>query len=416
MRRTALLCLTLAGCPAPPPPVAAPAAEVDPAAPPGPTPPPVPELLLWHSYRGAERTALDAGVALYNAAAQGASLRALAIPFDALSDKITAAVPRGHGPDLFIFAHNMIGPWADQGVVEPIGAWANEATLGRFLDRTVRALVYKADLYGLPLAFKTLALYRNTTLVPEAPATLAALLAAAKGARSEATGVYGIVYDATKLYFNAPWLHAFGGRVLDATGMPGFATEESAAAVGWVRDLMVVHKVLPEETDTHLVTTLFNEGKAAFMLSGPWFLAEAKPGLTHAVSPLPRRGDRAARPLLGAEAVMLSARSAHKRLAYAAADFLTSDASATQRWRKARQTVANKAVYELPEVRRDAFTTAFRAQLEASVPMSASPRMQAVWSAADRAMHRAIKGGVAPLEALRSARDDVVRDLERAEK
>ena len=104
-----------AGSPAKP--VAKPAAPAKPAV----------ELLLWHSYRGEEKKALDALVTRYNAAGRGATLNALAIPFDALNDKITAAVPRGHGPDLFIFAHNMIGPWADAGIVEPVGAWASRS-------------------------------------------------------------------------------------------------------------------------------------------------------------------------------------------------------------------------------------------------------------------------------------------------
>lgn len=422
MRKSLSLALLLCACPAEPPP--------KPAAAPGPDAKPgdgsakakaVPgskatSLLLWHSYRGDERKALNGVVADYNAAGKGPALKALAIPFDALNDKITAAIPRGHGPDLFIFAHNMVGPWADQGVVEPIGAWANEATLGRFIDVTVKSLVYKADLYGLPLAFKTLALYRNTALAKEAPATLDALVAAAKGALDEEAGVYGLVYDATKLYFIAPWLHAFGGRILGDTGMPAFASEEGAQAVAWARDLMKVHKVVPEETTGHVVTTLFNESRAAFMVSGPWFRAEAKEGLAYAVSPLPKRGAVAAKPLLGAEAVMISAHSTHKKAAYAVAEFLTSDAAATSRWKAARQTVANKAVYDLPEVKADPFTVAFRAQLEDAVPMSASPRMQAVWSAADRALHRAIKGGVDPLEALKEADLTIKRDLERAGK
>lgn len=409
-----ILAASLAGCPDDPPvPAKATAPKTAPKTADKAVTPPT-ELLLWHSYRGGERGAIDALVTSYNGSHEGSTLKALAIPFDALNDKITAAVPRGHGPDLFIFAHNMIGPWADQGVVEPIGAWAKDATLGRFIDVTVKSLVYKADLYGLPLAFKTLALYRNTKLAKDPPASLDALVAAATAARNEQTGVYGIVYDATKLYFNAPWLHAFGGEILNDAGMPGFANEQGAAAVAWARDLMKVHKVLPEETTSHLVTTLFNTSKAAFMVSGPWFRAEAKDGLPYAVSPLPRRGALAAKPLLGAEAVMVSAHSKHKEAAYAVAEWLTSDASATSRWKVARQTVANKAVYDLPEVQEDAFTSAFRAQLDDSVPMSASPRMQAIWTAADRALHRSIKGGVDPLTALQEADLDIRHELERA--
>ena len=371
-------------------------------------------LKLWHSYRGEERAALETLVERYNAAGRAGKLEAQAIPYDALNDKITAAVPRGHGPDLFIFAHNMIGPWASAGIIETVGAWADEKLLSRFTDATVTALVYKGDLYGLPLAFKTLALLANRSLTKAEPKTLDELVAAASAARDPAKGVYGIVYDALKLYTNAPWLHAFGASVVDDQAMPAFDTPEAAAAVAWARALMLEHKVLPEETSVSLANTLFNTGKSAFMISGPWFLAEKAKDLDLAVMPLPSRKGRPAAPLMGSEAVMLSARSANKKAAFDAMDFLTDDASARFRWQRSRQTVANRAVWEDAEVKADPIATAFRAQLDHSVQMSSSPRMQAIWSEADRALHRAIKGGVDPKEALAEAVARIEDDLERA--
>jgi len=374
------------------------------------------KLKLWHSYRGAERAAMEALVAGYNKAGRAGTLEAQAIPFDALNDKITAAIPRGHGPDLFIFAHNMIGPWADAGIVESVGAWANEKLLGRFADATVEALVYKGDIYGLPLAFKTVALFANRALTKAEPKTLDELVTAAKAARNPETGVYGIVYDALKLYTNAPWLHAFGARIVDDEALPAFDTPEAVAAVKWARALMLEHKVVPEETSTHLANTLFNTGKAAFMVAGPWFLAEKAEGVELAVLPLPEHEGRPAAPFMGSEAVMLSAKSANKQAAFDAMEFLTNDASARLRWKQSRQTVANKAVYEDAEVKADPVTSAFRTQLDRSVKMSSSPRMQAIWSEADRALHRSIKGGVDPKEALAEAAKRIKDDIQRAGK
>ena len=176
------------------------------------------------------------------------------------------------------------------------------------------------------------------------------------------------------------------------------------------------HKVLPEETSTHLATTLFNTDKAAYMVSGPWFLAERADGLAFTVTPLPSQDGRPAAPLLGSEAVMLSAKSEHKRPAFDAMEFLTNDASAKLRWQTSRQTVANAKVYEDAAVKADAVTAAFRAQLDQAVPMSSSPRMQAIWSEADRALHRAIKGGVDPMEALTEASKRIQDDITRAGK
>ena len=34
------------------------------------------------------------------------------------ADKLAVAVPRGNGPDLFIFAHDRLGDWATSGLLE----------------------------------------------------------------------------------------------------------------------------------------------------------------------------------------------------------------------------------------------------------------------------------------------------------
>ena len=64
------------------------------------------ELIVWHAYRGGEKAAFEKTVSMFNqqVAAGGVTVRTLAVPYDAYADKITAAVPRGKGPDIFINA------------------------------------------------------------------------------------------------------------------------------------------------------------------------------------------------------------------------------------------------------------------------------------------------------------------------
>ncbi len=57
------------------------------------------ELLLWHAYRGAEKTAIEKVAKLYEMK-KGVKVTTLAIPYDAYADKISASVPRGKGPDV----------------------------------------------------------------------------------------------------------------------------------------------------------------------------------------------------------------------------------------------------------------------------------------------------------------------------
>ena len=64
-------------------------------------------LKLWHAYRGAEEEALEQVVSTWNDENPDARVESLAVPYDAYTSKITSAVPRGHGPDVFIPSKRM---------------------------------------------------------------------------------------------------------------------------------------------------------------------------------------------------------------------------------------------------------------------------------------------------------------------
>lgn len=374
------------------------------------------ELVLWHAYRGDERAALEAVVGEFSAAHPGVTVRPVAIPYDAFPDKLTVAVPRGNGPDLFIFAHDRIGAWAEAGLLEPIGFWADEALIDRFHVETVRPLVYRGELYGLPLAFKTLALWYDTTLVARPPATTDELIATARRLRAERPAVWGIAWDLDSLYFHAPWLHGFGGAVYAGadTDELALASPAAAASVRFVRRLLAEERIIPEEATSALITTLFNRHELAFVVNGPWFRGEIADHDDWAVAPLPvvsETGRRAA-PFLGSEAVILSARSAHKAMAFELMKHLTADDAARRRFRVGGQLVANRAVYDDPDVAADRFARAFRDQLAHTVSLSNRPHMRGVWSPLETALSNGIVHGVDPAAALAAAVDRIRRAQE----
>src|SRR5687767_12672842 len=69
-------------------------------------------ITLWHAYRGKEKQALEQVAATFNKKQGEIEVTLVPIPYDAFPDKVTAAVPRGKGPDLFIFAQDRVGDWA----------------------------------------------------------------------------------------------------------------------------------------------------------------------------------------------------------------------------------------------------------------------------------------------------------------
>src|SRR5512145_2698213 len=87
------------------------------------------EVVVWHAYRAEEKESLEKVVAAYNAtvASKGIKVTTLAVPYDAFADKITAAVPRGKGPDVFIYAQDRLGGWIEAGnTIEPIDFFVDD--------------------------------------------------------------------------------------------------------------------------------------------------------------------------------------------------------------------------------------------------------------------------------------------------
>lgn len=363
-------------------------------------------VVLWHAYTGQERAALETTAATWTAAHPETPIVLVAVPYDSFADKLTSAIPRGNGPDLFIYPHDRIGDWADAGTIEPIEFWVDDARADRFSEQAVGAMAYRGSLWGLPLAVKSLALYVRTDIVKTPIKTTDDLVSLTP--QMKAKHGFALAYANVDLYGHAPWLHGFGGTVMDDEGNIEIATPEAAAAMTFARRL-VADGVAPADAQGPLVATLFNEGKAATVMSGPWFVADIGAGVPWHVEPLPIVSEtgKYAAPFLGAEGVLMSAQAHDKNAAFAVMDALTSDESAIVRARMARQVVANPHAYDDAEVAKDPALKMFRAQLEHTVPMPKSGAMRMVWTPYKTALGEVLSGRAEPGEQLISVEREV---------
>ncbi len=367
-------------------------------------------IVLWHAYNGTEREALEVTAARWNAEHRDQPLEIVAVPYGAFADKITSAIPGGNGPDLFIYPQDRIGDWAESGVIEPIEFWVDDARASRFTPESVESMAYRGSLWGLPMTVKSLALFYRTDLVAKPPATTDELIALAPTMRAK--NGYAIAYANVDLYGHAAWLFGHGGKIMDDDGKLAIATPEAAAAMTFARAL-VVAGVTPPHAEGPLVATLFNEGKAATVISGPWFVADIAAGVPWHVATLPlvsATGKHAA-PFLGAEGVLMSARARDKQTAFAVMDALTSDVAAIERAKLARQVVPNPRAYDDPEVAKDAALVAFRAQLEHTVAMPKGSAMRMLWTPYKTALGEVIAGRAEPSSQLLSVEREVARYL-----
>ncbi|HEX5637836.1 MAG TPA: extracellular solute-binding protein [Gammaproteobacteria bacterium] len=355
------------------------------------------DLVVWHAYRGGEKTAFEKVVELYNTkmAGKGVKVTSLAIPYDAYADKISAAVPRGKGPDVFIYAQDRLGGWIESGkTVEPIDFFMDDATRNRFLPGMLDAMTYRGSVYGLPLNYKSITLIYNKALIKTPPKTSSELVKIAKQHTNIESGRYGLVYFYNNFYFHAALMNAFGGKVFDQNGKLAINSPETIASINLMMKWYKQDNIMPAEPSEALVSSMFNEGKAAMVFNGPWFLGEISPKIDFGLSLLPvieEAGNKPMRPWLTIEGAYISAASKQKDQAYAFADFLTSTESGIIMALEGRQLHTNKTVYEDKRVANDKILTAYHNQLTSAEPMPNRAEMTMVWSPATTAMNKIVK-------------------------
>ena len=64
-------------------------------------------------------------------------------------------------PDLFVFAHDKIGVFAEMGILTPVTELISQSELSGYLPMTLEAATYNGSLYQLPLYFETLLFMYN---------------------------------------------------------------------------------------------------------------------------------------------------------------------------------------------------------------------------------------------------------------
>ena len=352
-------------------------------------------IVLWHAYNGDERLALEVSGAAWNAAHPDQELTLVAVPYDAFADKLSSAIPRGNGPDLFIYQQDRLGDWADAGVLEPIEFWVDDARADRFSDRDLAVMAYHDSLYGLPMAVKSLALYYRTDLVATPPRTTDDLKALAPAMKAK--GGFALAYANVDLYGHAPWLHGFGGKVMDDAGHLAIATPEAAAAMVFARELVTTGTV-PKDAEAPLIASLFNEGRAATVMSGPWFIADIGKDIPWSVTTLPivSPTGKLAEPFVGIDGILMSARASDKDAAFAMMDFLSGDAQAVARAKLAHQVPPNTHAFDDPTIASDTALLVFKRQLEHAVQTPKAAAMRAVWTPYRTALGEVLSGRAEP--------------------
>lgn len=137
-----------------------------------------------------------------------------------LSDslKLVSNDPKS-APDMFLWAHDKVGVFAEMGIIEPVNKLISDEQMKDLIPMTLAAGTYKKEKYQLPLYFESLLFIYNKDLMKNPPKTTDELLAAAKAETKD--NKYVFVEQHSTSYCIAPWLHGFGGYMINSEKKPG---------------------------------------------------------------------------------------------------------------------------------------------------------------------------------------------------
>ena len=349
-------------------------------------------LKLWHAYRGGEERAIE-GAAKAFTEKTGVEVELLAVPYDGFSSKLTSTIPNDVGPDVFIFAHERLRQFARLQVVAP-----SELDRSAYIPAAVETLTVDGTTYGYPLALKCLALFRNLKLAPTAPTTTSQWRTELQTLSDAQVNRFGLAYESADFYYHAGFLFGFGGKLFDEQGHAHFDTPQMAASMRFVRALQDDH-LMPQEASSALVKSLFNDGSAAYVISGPWFTGEIDESkISYQVSPLPIVDETGLpiAPFLGVEAAYVSSHTSQPALANQLAKFLSLGDATVLRVRQGRQIPAEIAAYDRDEVKGDAQVVAFRQIAERATPTPNSLETTRVWEPMKLALRGVLMGDTPP--------------------
>ena len=188
-------------------------------------------------------------------------------------------------PDMYLFAHDKLGVYAEMGILSPITDFISRDELSDYIPLTLSSSEYKGELYQLPIYFETLLFVYNKKYMgeEEVPKTTEELYSY-MGAKTK-YGHYGFVEQHSTPYYAAGWIHAFGSDYISQEGVPLFDTEEMKSALEYHKKFV---SLMPGETEYATVNTLFLEGMAHTSIVGPWFVPSIKEkGIDVGFAPMP---------------------------------------------------------------------------------------------------------------------------------
>lgn len=241
-------------------------------------------LEFWNGLTGTDKASVDELVADFNESQSAIEVISTAMPWDVLKQKLLSSITSGSGPDLVSIDTADLAQFVEAGALQPLDDFYGSGLVDdeNLVTAAVEATRLGDSRYGIPLNFFTSMLYWNKDLFAAAgydhpPTTWAEFEEMAQELTVDEDGdgtpeQYAIAladHDTVPMF--QPLLWNTGGGVVSDDGTTALLDDPATleALQFWV-DQVVTHKVSPVGMSGPDADALFQSGKAAMEIVGPW--------------------------------------------------------------------------------------------------------------------------------------------------
>jgi maltose-binding protein MalE len=236
---------------------------------------------------------------------------------------------------------------------------------------------------------------------------------------TKGTDQYGLVFDMVEPFFIIPYLGGYGGKVFDESGKPTLDTPAMKQLVQLVYDFKYTNKITPKEGNTDVANGLFNEGKAAMIINGPWFYSQAKTaGIDFGIANIPQlTGGGMPAPYTGAKVFMVNPNLKDENRKKAVVKFLEYMNTKEVQLKLAKmssEVPTNLEAQKDSYVTADPYVKALNDQMKFGTPMPYQPEMRCVWDAMKNNMQKVLSGQLKPEDAPAAMQTEVLKMIKDA--
>jgi len=367
-------------------------------------------LTIWHDWSGAYLTAKQAIVQAYEQQHPGVKINLVNQSDDT---KTINAVKGGTGPDIVQDPVDHVGTLAAAGVIVPIDQYESTSALtSTYTTTAAQSVQYNSHVYGIPEVTEILTIMYNKKLITadQLPKTTDDMYTFEKNYSAAHSGSYGIVWDVNNVYDDAGFFYGYGSVLMDGNGSSTISSPAGVAADTYIAQY---NTVLPKDINGQSATALFNAGKAAAIIDGPWAYtgygtAIGTANLGFATLPTVNSTNKPVEPFVGGKAFMLTKNAKNPALAVDFMKFFTNASNQATMCASTGEIPSNLAAGSDPKITSNAAISAFVAQVKAGgVPFPNTPYMGQVWTPLGKALTAVWQGSEQPQAALSQAQSAI---------